>query len=105
MSGAICLQGPHQLAVKSTRTGTSELRTSSSKLRSLTVLTVSFAMGASLSMNPMNNERCVLYTQLSMIEEPVNRQRRDRKSTRLNSSHVRISYAVFCLKKKTKKKG
>src|SRR5690554_7176495 len=27
----------------------------------------------------------------------------DRKSTRLNSSHVRISYAVFCLKKKTKK--
>src|SRR3989442_11912250 len=26
---------------------------------------------------------------------------RDRKSTRLNSSHVRISYAVFCLKKKT----
>src|SRR5436305_12007083 len=28
----------------------------------------------------------------------------DRKSTRLNSSHVRISYAVFCLKKKNKKK-
>src|SRR5690625_4481343 len=28
---------------------------------------------------------------------------RDRKSTRLNSSHVAISYAVFCLKKKTDK--
>src|SRR5690606_41242181 len=28
---------------------------------------------------------------------------RDRKSTRLNSSHVKISYAVFCLKKKNKK--
>src|SRR5690554_7473500 len=28
----------------------------------------------------------------------------DRKSTRLNSSHVRISYAVFCLKKKKKSK-
>src|SRR3989442_11946113 len=28
------------------------------------------------------------------------RQLEDRKSTRLNSSHVRISYAVFCLKKK-----
>src|SRR5690554_7110975 len=28
---------------------------------------------------------------------------KDRKSTRLNSSHVRISYAVFCLKKKKKK--
>src|SRR5690349_22771189 len=30
--------------------------------------------------------------------------RQDRKSTRLNSSHVEISYAVFCLKKKKKKK-
>src|SRR5438034_7088345 len=29
--------------------------------------------------------------------------RRDRKSTRLNSSHTVISYAVFCLKKKKKK--
>src|SRR5688572_31875240 len=29
--------------------------------------------------------------------------RRDRKSTRLNSSHSQISYAVFCLKKKKKK--
>src|SRR3989442_10547801 len=29
-------------------------------------------------------------------------QQGDRKSTRLNSSHVRISYAVFCLKKKKK---
>src|SRR5688500_17243846 len=29
---------------------------------------------------------------------------RDRKSTRLNSSHLVISYAVFCLKKKIKKK-
>src|SRR5690349_23803783 len=28
----------------------------------------------------------------------------DRKSTRLNSSHVEISYAVFCLKKKKKRK-
>src|SRR5258708_9883358 len=30
---------------------------------------------------------------------------RDRKSTRLNSSHQIISYAVFCLKKKTKQQG
>src|SRR5690606_40393665 len=29
-------------------------------------------------------------------------RRSDRKSTRLNSSHVKISYAVFCLKKKKK---
>src|SRR5690242_21776606 len=32
------------------------------------------------------------------------RGERDRKSTRLNSSHMSISYAVFCLKKKKKKK-
>src|SRR5438477_7936304 len=31
------------------------------------------------------------------------RKVRDRKSTRLNSSHMSISYAVFCLKKKKKK--
>src|SRR5215469_18375429 len=35
---------------------------------------------------------------------PARRDRAaDRKSTRLNSSHVEISYAVFCLKKKKKK--
>src|SRR5436305_7691405 len=32
------------------------------------------------------------------------REGQDRKSTRLNSSHVRISYAVFCLKKKKETK-
>src|SRR5439155_23535657 len=31
-------------------------------------------------------------------------EREDRKSTRLNSSHVAISYAVFCLKKKNKRR-
>src|SRR2546427_12972727 len=33
------------------------------------------------------------------------RRNRDRKSTRLNSSHSQISYAVFCLKKKKKNKN
>src|SRR3712207_8054925 len=42
---------------------------------------------------------------LEAVEEPRVRQREvplaeDRKSTRLNSSHANISYAVFCLKKK-----
>src|SRR5436309_7002311 len=32
----------------------------------------------------------------------TNDNREDRKSTRLNSSHVKISYAVFCLKKKNR---
>src|SRR5438034_7325582 len=36
---------------------------------------------------------------------PLHQQRRDRKSTRLNSSHTVISYAVFCLKKKKKNKN
>src|SRR3989442_3496191 len=35
---------------------------------------------------------------------PLQGERQDRKSTRLNSSHVRISYAVFCLKKKKTKR-
>src|SRR5690349_22044251 len=35
-------------------------------------------------------------------EGDLDAARRDRKSTRLNSSHVEISYAVFCLKKKKK---
>src|SRR5207249_12073153 len=35
--------------------------------------------------------------------QPRRRPDQDRKSTRLNSSHVSISYAVFCLKKKKKK--
>src|SRR5436309_5907249 len=52
----------------------------------------------------------ISFTVLSVIYA-LNRSRwpfgwflRDRKSTRLNSSHVKISYAVFCLKKKKKKK-
>src|SRR5438874_7249070 len=34
------------------------------------------------------------------VDLAIGSYRRDRKSTRLNSSHVEISYAVFCLKKK-----
>src|SRR5690625_5727442 len=38
----------------------------------------------------------------SLDERMNNTPEQDRKSTRLNSSHVAISYAVFCLKKKKK---
>src|SRR5262245_64595056 len=41
--------------------------------------------------------------QSHLIAGPAGDQRLDRKSTRLNSSHLGISYAVFCLKKKKKK--
>src|SRR3989440_4509231 len=40
---------------------------------------------------------------LEYLFGPVGGRRADRKSTRLNSSHDQISYAVFCLKKKKKK--
>src|SRR3989442_6525957 len=40
-------------------------------------------------------------TVIPLRARPPLRSLLDRKSTRLNSSHVRISYAVFCLKKKT----
>src|SRR5690606_40236154 len=39
---------------------------------------------------------------LAMAKLRLYRQALDRKSTRLNSSHVKISYAVFCLKKKNR---
>src|SRR3712207_8765910 len=38
---------------------------------------------------------------IHMLEGEVVYRHADRKSTRLNSSHANISYAVFCLKKKT----
>src|SRR5207302_2777934 len=42
---------------------------------------------------------------LAILSAARKEGRRDRKSTRLNSSHVKISYAVFCLKKKKNKKN
>src|SRR5436853_2825698 len=39
-----------------------------------------------------------------LLDDPKFHYVKDRKSTRLNSSHLGISYAVFCLKKKQKKK-
>src|SRR6266480_6698357 len=38
----------------------------------------------------------------AQVDPPGRDRRGDRKSTRLNSSHMSISYAVFCLKKKKK---
>src|SRR5437667_5787573 len=38
----------------------------------------------------------------TIFDNVATSRRRDRKSTRLNSSHITISYAVFCLKKKKK---
>src|SRR3712207_7878926 len=40
----------------------------------------------------------------SHVGQPGHAGQKDRKSTRLNSSHANISYAVFCLKKKNTKR-
>src|SRR3712207_6999864 len=42
----------------------------------------------------------VQHTFVSAFRDGISPLRQDRKSTRLNSSHANISYAVFCLKKK-----
>src|SRR5439155_9461700 len=46
--------------------------------------------------------RVLLLIAITLLSLLVINRRTDRKSTRLNSSHVAISYAVFCLKKKKK---
>src|SRR5699024_10415211 len=48
-------------------------------------------------------ENCPSLSKCTRSKSKVKVITRDRKSTRLNSSHVSISYAVFCLKKKNKK--
>src|SRR5690349_22072928 len=48
-------------------------------------------------------DRCVAHRRVEL--DARLEAERDRKSTRLNSSHVEISYAVFCLKKKKQKRG
>src|SRR5256885_9176760 len=53
-------------------------------------------------LDPVQNARLFAYfrdRQIWLVEPDTE----DRKSTRLNSSHLVISYAVFCLKKKKKK--
>src|SRR5437868_12156568 len=55
---------------------------------------------ARLACNSSSDTKPVNSTQPLSCRFPA---RSDRKSTRLNSSHVSISYAVFCLKKKTQR--
>src|SRR5207249_8040621 len=55
-------------------------------------------LGGQKALSPDNNLTAMLTFPLDLNGR---KEGRDRKSTRLNSSHVSISYAVFCLKKKT----
>src|SRR6266498_907050 len=60
------------------------------------------ALGLELHGRQRHGHQIRLAEQRRGVDDPLAGQ--DRKSTRLNSSHVRISYAVFCLKKKKNKK-
>src|SRR5688572_31129723 len=53
--------------------------------------------------DPGTPRMCGVQAKADSIVRDPGRSSRDRKSTRLNSSHSQISYAVFCLKKKKKK--
>src|SRR5437870_9420018 len=61
--------------------------------------------GAAQQQVGMRSDRGTVRSAVSQLEDTGigGRIERDRKSTRLNSSHVAISYAVFCLKKKKRK--
>src|SRR5256885_9939398 len=54
--------------------------------------------GGELGTQPIEHQRPLRQT----LGEAAAAREQDRKSTRLNSSHLVISYAVFCLKKKNK---
>src|SRR5690348_17928501 len=54
-----------------------------------------------LGVDPLRRESPVKYGVDLQVPDQVQLPTLDRKSTRLNSSHPSISYAVFCLKKKT----
>src|SRR5690606_39943312 len=55
-------------------------------------------VSAAVYATPRVWKACLDLVPTGAMEDAISRQ--DRKSTRLNSSHVKISYAVFCLKKK-----
>src|SRR6266851_3757813 len=75
---------------------------------------------ASAARNSQTKNQSSIVVEIETIDVPIHRRhtptgkwhnrlrpprhRKDRKSTRLNSSHITRSYAVFCLKKKKKKK-
>src|SRR2546427_587096 len=66
---------------------------------SLACSSTSGVAGSSITWRSYISDRARLYS----LGKTLTNLERDRKSTRLNSSHSQISYAVFCLKKKKKK--
>src|SRR5207249_7292605 len=78
---------------------TSSLRNRSVRSRSIRATPKTFGSGPAIP-----GRATVSRSATESINRPTAAKRGDRKSTRLNSSHVSISYAVFCLKKKKKQK-
>src|SRR5690606_7456613 len=73
-------------------------------LLSLMVATFTLGLGMKTSMATLMDSYSTAVKDIAMILLIIaGAGALDRKSTRLNSSHVKISYAVFCLKKKTKR--
>src|SRR5690554_2696515 len=68
----------------------------------LSLFFLAFSLVLGLMINVAFSSMLLVYSLVSMAYSHPS-IRIDRKSTRLNSSHVRISYAVFCLKKKKKR--
>src|SRR2546430_13231387 len=58
--------------------------------------------GPELAEEHRHEDRLIGVRRVAVVGDADRARRRDRKSTRLNSSHSQISYAVFCLKKKKK---
>src|SRR5207302_6719863 len=79
--------------------GDGVLRAHQETLRSQRTLQVVEARRQVLARVLLGSRRCILAKQRR--EALVHLRVEDRKSTRLNSSHVKISYAVFCLKQKS----
>src|SRR5690554_7147743 len=79
--------------------------TKETALNSSSILAMSFPETIKNNLgNAIFQKACDNFYQTSSLKEALLAAEylEDRKSTRLNSSHVRISYAVFCLKKKSK---
>src|SRR5690606_40430381 len=64
----------------------------------------SYAAGGPIAISEVQRDTPVQFSEVKAILSKNCLACQDRKSTRLNSSHVKISYAVFCLKKKKNRK-
>src|SRR5690606_12628615 len=65
------------------------------------ILHVPYAGGGPMVQSLLNGSSNITMLSFAALKANIEAGKIDRKSTRLNSSHVKISYAVFCLKKKS----